>query len=301
MQGSYIDCARLGQAGWRRYLVGTLFILGVWFTLGTLLSAAAIAVFAPSGVSFEQAVEEPALLGELRGFVAVMLQFIPFFIACLAAPVLFHDRSPRTLVTAAERVSWGRIRQGFVLWFGLVLVFEAIPYLADPGSYTVQGDWRNLLLFLPLAAILVPIQTTAEELFFRGYLLQWLSLRTRNLTGLAVFSGLIFTLPHLLNPETEANIVLAALNFFTVGFILAYAALQDGRLELAIGAHFANNVYATTVVTFEDSSLETPALFFTTQWDPLLSLIQVLAAGVLFVVIAARWQRPASEPTTSAQ
>jgi membrane protease YdiL (CAAX protease family) len=301
MQGSYIDCARLGQAGWRRYLVGTLFILGVWFTLGTLLSAAAIAVFAPSGVSFEQAVEEPALLGELRGFVAVMLQFIPFFIACLAAPVLFHDRSPRTLVTAAERVSWGRIRQGFVLWFGLVLVFEAIPYLADPGSYTVQGDWRNLLLFLPLAAILLPIQTTAEELFFRGYLLQWLSLRTRNLTGLAVFSGLIFTLPHLLNPETEANIALAALNFFTVGFILAYAALQDGRLELAIGAHFANNVYATTVVTFEDSSLETPALFFTTQWDPLLSLIQVLAAGVLFVVIAARWQRPASEPTTSAQ
>lgn len=300
MQGSYIDCARLGQAGWRRYLVGTLFILSVWFTLGSLLSLAAIAILAPSGVSIEQASEEPALLGEVGGFVAVMLQFIPFFIACLAAPVLFHKRSPRTLVTAAERVSWGRIGQGFVLWFGLVLIFEAIPYLADPGSYTLQAEWRDLLLLLPFAAILLPIQTAAEELFFRGYLLQWMSLRMRNLTGLAVFSGLLFMLPHLLNPEAEGDIVVGALNFFTVGFIFAYATLQDGRLELAIGAHLANNVYATTVVTFEESSLETPALFFTTQWDPLLSLLQVLAAGVLFVVIAARWQRPASEPTTSA-
>lgn len=301
MGRSYIDCARDGAASGRRYLLGTLFVLAVWFTLGSILSVIAIAIFAPDGVSIEEALEEPALLGELEGFVAVMLQFIPFFGACLAAPLLFLRRSPRTLVTSATRISWSRIGQGFALWFGLVLIFEAIPYLADPGSYTLQREWRDLLLLLPLALVLLPIQTTAEELFFRGYLLQWLSLRMRNLTGLAVFSGVIFMLPHLLNPEAEDDLVLGALNFFTMGFILAYAALQDGRLELAIGAHLANNIYATTIVTFEESSLETPALFFASSWDPLLSLMQVLAAGVLFVLIAARWRRPVAEPTTSAQ
>jgi hypothetical protein len=300
MRRSYLECAREGVVGRGRYLLGTLSILFVWLTFGTLLSVGAIALLAPAGVSIEVALDDPELLGQVEGFFALMIQFIPFFLACLAAPLVFHRRSPRTLITGTARIGWGRIGQGFVLWFGLVLVFEAIPYLADPGSYTLQREWRDLLL-LPLALVLIPIQATAEELFFRGYLMQWASLRVRNLTSLSVFSGVIFMLPHLLNPEAEGDLVLGALNYFTFGFIIAYAALQDGGLELAIGAHIANNVYASTIVTFEESSLHTPALFFAANWDPLLSLAQVLLAGVLFVVIEARWRRPESEPAASAQ
>jgi len=301
MRRSYLDCAREGVFSRGRYLLGTLSILFVWLSFGTLLSAGAVALLAPAGVSIEEALDDPELLGQVEGFFALMVQFIPFFLACLAVPLLFHQRSPKTLVTGMARISWGRIGQGFVLWFGLVLIFEAIPYLADPGSYSLQREWRDLLLLLPLVLVLIPIQATAEELFFRGYLLQWISLRLRNVTALAVISGAIFALPHLFNPEAQGDVVVGLLNYFTFGFIIAYAALQDSGLELAIGAHIANNIYASTVVTFEESALQTPALFFAANWDPLLSLAQVLPAGVLFVVIAARWRRPEDEPAAGAQ
>ena len=139
--------------------------------------------------------------------------------------------------------------------------------------------------FALLALALTPIQTTAEEVFFGGYLVQGASLITSNFLFLAVASGVLFMLPHLANPGLDSGSLLVALYHLGFGAFLAWISLKDGTLELAIGAHAANNLFGAIVLGFEGSALGTPSLFLTDRFVPAFSLIQFLATAALFYVV----------------
>ena len=139
--------------------------------------------------------------------------------------------------------------------------------------------------FALLALVFTPIQTTAEEVFFRGYLVQGASLISSNFVFLAVASGVLFMLPHLANPGLDSGFLLVALYHFGFGAFLAWISLKDGTLELAIGAHAANNLFGAIVLGFEGSALNTPSLFLTDRFVPVYSLIQFLVTAALFYVV----------------
>ena len=80
----------------------------------------------------------------------------------------------------------------------LILLFNRFVLQLEM-SYQVPG-W-GFLLFPVAEAILSPIQSGFEEAFFRGYILQAPILLGKNKVVLAVASGTIFALPHLVNPE----------------------------------------------------------------------------------------------------
>ncbi len=111
-------------------------------------------------------------------------------------------------------------------------VVEALLY---PGRYVWTLDLQHLFPFVFLALFFIPIQTSAEELFFRGYILQGFGLRLRNIWVLSAISGLLFGLPHLLNPEASVNYPLFGFYYFAFGFSLAYITLRDGRSGTGIG------------------------------------------------------------------
>ena len=93
-------------------------------------------------------------------------------------------------------------------------------------------------------------------------------------------------LPHLLaNPELDSGFLLVALYYFGFGAFLAWVSLRDGTLELAIGAHAANNLFGAIVLGFEGSALNTPSLFYADRFVPAYSLIQFLVAAALFYVV----------------
>ncbi|MFH1143977.1 MAG: CPBP family intramembrane glutamic endopeptidase, partial [Candidatus Eisenbacteria bacterium] len=158
-----------------------------------------------------------------------------------------------------------------------------------PETFAFTWDPALFLPFLPLALLLTPLQTTAEELFFRGYLIQGLSLVGGSRLFLAAASGLLFALTHFANPEMHIDPWLMPLSYFLTGVLLALCSLRDGSLELVIGAHAANNLFGALIVRFEGSIFATPSLFFTTHYDPLASLIALLAmAAVFYAVFFAR-------------
>ena len=142
---------------------------------------------------------------------------------------------------------------------------------------------QRFLPFVLLALILVPVQTSAEELFFRGYILQGVGLRMRNIWVLSAISGLLFGLPHLLNPEASVNYPLLFLYYFTFGFSLAYITLRDGRLELALGAHAANNLFSVIFANYTLTVLPTPSLFTITVLDAVYSVPAALIGMAIFV------------------
>ena len=143
-------------------------------------------------------------------------------------------------------------------------------------------DPARWLLTLPLIVVVTSLQTTAEELFFRGYLLQTLGLLTRRSWLLVALSSALFAVPHLLNPEMSSGVLLVGALFLLLGAFFTVLTLRDNGLELALGAHAANNLVAALLVNHHNSSLPTAAVWHVTELNPAFALISFLIAVPVF-------------------
>jgi membrane protease YdiL (CAAX protease family) len=292
---SFVDASGWGAGTGARYLLGAFLIFIYWQVAGTVVSLLLALWMSPAGRSFQELIAslaEPGSYGPLRGFVLINMVH-PFLLLGLFFVVrLIHRRTLLSTATARPRLRLRRILQGFGVWWLLCCLSTLVDYALEPASYTLQWDAGLFAAFLPLALLLTPIQTTAEELFFRGYLIQALSRASRTPLLLVCGSGFFFTLPHLANPEMGANPLLLVLIYFLTGAFLAIISLRDGSLELAIGVHAANNLFSAVAVTFEGSVFDTPALFHTTRFDPAATLVMLIAMAAVFYMVF--WRRRAA-------
>lgn len=295
---SFLEAALAGKHTPWRYIAGTLLILFIWLVIGSMASAILIAFFAVLGnlnlQDMAQLTLDLTAIGMLPYYLILSASFIIFFLGIWLTVVLVHRRPLRTLVTGAARINWRRIWLGGGIWVLLAVAASLVEYLIWPETFSIRFDWRAFLPFFLFAIILTPIQTTSEELFFRGYLVQGGSLISRNAIFLSFWSGILFTIPHLANPEVAANLVLVSLTYFVLGAFLTWISLRDGTLELALGIHAGNNLFAALVITFPESALPTPAIFYTTHFDPLFSLLVQILACVLFYLFVFGWRKQPS-------
>ena len=294
-EATYVEAVRRGGHRWWRYLVGLVVILFSWLIVGS--AASVLVAFALGGRA------DPSVLGPVSEFLFIMVGF-PFFLAgILIAVSLIHRRHPRTLVTAREKLSWRRVGHGFVAWFVLWGLIGGLgQYLLYPDTFSFNSDLATFALFVPLALVFIAIQTTTEELFFRGYIVQGTSLIWANRVFLALVSAVIFTLPHLANPEAQVGgwLFVFSVYFVGTGLVWVVVSLVDGTTELAIGAHFANNIAAILVVTTTQSVMTTPALFTVSEYHATFNALAVLVIIPLFLVIVLRLfrRKGASEPVS---
>jgi membrane protease YdiL (CAAX protease family) len=303
---SYLDAAKWGNYSVWRYVIGVFTVVFIWLAIGGIATAVLLIIFSIfQGLNLAditQLISDPSLLGYIPYFIVLNVGFAFFYIGIWLTVRLLHSRPLRSVVTAASSINWGRIGIGFVIWAGLLLVGTLLEYLVWPETFTITFDAQVFIPFAFLALILTPIQTTAEELFFRGYLVQAGSLISRNWVFLSVLSGILFALPHFSNPEVASNTFVMMLTFFVLGAFLAWISLKDGSIELAIGVHAANNLMAGLIVTFPDSVLPTPAILTTTHFEPVFSLIAELIMCALFYLIVfmkRRSEKRIVDPETS--
>jgi len=292
----YLDLARAGKNDWWRYLLAVLLIVFLWQGVGALPTLFLLfwAIF-DGNPQTDMTYTGVTGVNVLLTFVALMFGSLCFLLAIFLAVRFIHRRRLLTLITPEPRFSFGRFFQGFFVWFllvGLVAVGEALLY---PGRYVWTLDLPRFLPFIFLALVLIPVQTSAEELFFRGYLLQGLGqLRLRNIWLLSLISGLLFGPPHLLNPEAQANPLLMLVYYVSMGAVMAYVTLRDGRLELALGLHAANNLFAALFANATVTALPTPSLFTVMELDVVYSLLTALAGLLIFVLVfAGGWKKKA--------
>jgi membrane protease YdiL (CAAX protease family) len=266
--------------------------------LGSLATGAMLVFFLREELSsnrMAEAILDPAILGRIPYYIILNVSFILFFAGIWLAAVAIHRRPLRSVVTAKPAINWKRIGVGFVIWFLLGIVGSVVEYLIWPMTFYFHLEPITFLVFAFIALILTPIQTTSEELFFRGYLVQAGSFVSRNAIFLSLLSGTLFALPHIGNPEMEANFYIVLLSYFVLGVFLAWISIKDGTIELAIGVHAANNLFAGLVVTFPQSALPTPAIFYTTHFDPVFNLIVTILLCVVFYLIVFGMRRKPAE------
>jgi uncharacterized protein len=290
---TYLEAGRRGTNTWPRYLLGFVFILFMWYVVGAWASVAVGNVLdAPAG----QIAAEPSSVGPIAGYPIISAPFPVFLLGSVIAVALIHRRSPLTLVTGRRSVDWGRVGTGLGAWFALAVLSGLVGFLLYPSAFSLGPSLAAFVPFALLALVLAPIQATAEEVFFRGYLVQGASLISGNFLILAVASGVLFMLPHLANPGLVFPV---ALYHFCFGAFFAWVSLRDGTLELAIGAHAANNLFGAVVLGFEGSALNAPSLFYADRFVPAYSLAQLLVSAALFYLAVFVLIKRRSDRTTS--
>ncbi|KAB8318669.1 CPBP family intramembrane metalloprotease [Tolypothrix campylonemoides VB511288] len=292
---TYVEAARWGKYRWWRYVLGLVVILFAWLVVGT--GAGVLVAFALSGQP------DYSVLGPFGKFLFVMAGFAFFLVGVLIAVTRIHRRHPRTLVTAREKISWRRIGQGFVAWFVPVCLIGVLgQYLFYPDTFSFNSDLAAFARFVPIALVFTAIQTTTEELFYRGYIVQGASMISTNRVFLALTSAVIFTVPHLLNPEAITGGWLTVFsNYFLVpGLVWTVVSLIDGTIELAIGVHFANNIVGFLLFNIAGSAVTAPALFTVSEFHATYVALSVLVIIPIFLAITYKvFKRDeASEPVS---
>ena len=219
-------------------------------------------------------------------FVFSNLSFLFFWLGIYIAVRFLHGRSLHSLITPKPRISKWRIAQGFSVFFILRVIEVAVSYAIAPTDFTLNFEAKTFLLFLGWAILLVPMQTAAEELFCRGYLLQGFGSKLGQWPAI-ILTALIFSALHSQNLEVSAQDSIESTfslmsYYFMIGAFLAWLTLKEQTLELALGVHAANNMAAFLLITSPDSSIPAPAIFRIDSAEADVSLL-FLNAILLFI------------------
>ncbi|PKP29321.1 MAG: CPBP family intramembrane metalloprotease domain-containing protein [Bacteroidetes bacterium HGW-Bacteroidetes-18] len=191
------------------------------------------------------------------------LNLIPFLFLLL---LLFffteklHKRKIITIITSREKVDWNRVFYAFSVWAIVGLFMVAIGYFMAPEDYVWNFKPVPFFILLFISFLFLPIQTSMEELLFRGYLMQGFGTWFKNSLVPLILTSAIFGLLHGLNPEVEKLGWFIMVYYIGTGLVLGIFTLMDEGTELALGFHAANNIVAAVLVTTNWTVFQTDAL-----------------------------------------
>jgi membrane protease YdiL (CAAX protease family) len=222
------------------------------------------------------------------GFFLMILIFF-FAMGALYAAVKIHGKNFIRLITPFSSVRWQRVFFGLVVWAFLIILAEAVTYYMNPSAYTFSFSFYRFIPLLLIALFLLPVQTSFEEIFFRGYIMQGLGFWSNSKLVAILISSVLFSLMHGMNPEvSEFGFWTMMFYYISAGLFLALITVMDDGLELALGVHAATNMLGATLVTYSGSVLQTDALFEAKEIKPWLMILFFYISAVVFYLICSR-------------
>ena len=201
-----------------------------------------------------------------------------------------HDLPLMSILSSRKKVDLERIMYSFMLWGSIVSAFVFLEYSLSPEDYEINFKLKEFLILAVIAILFIPIQTSVEEVVFRGYLMQgfghWLNSRF-----MALFlTSIVFGSLHLANPEITALGYEFIFLYISVGFLLGIMTLMDDGLELAIGFHAANNLIAALLVTADWTVFQTESILINIA-EPSLGITDWIAPLIIYPIILAVFAR----------
>ena len=292
----FLKSAYLGSNKWYLYLV-TLFLVFVGVIIGQLPFLGIIMLKSVEG-NLDQT--DLAEMTESMDFSAIGLdQNLTIFLMLLAFVVgliflwigvrFIHQKPFEALINPSLKINWKKIFFSFSLWLCMALVLELVFYFFNPDIYTFQFQPDKFFILLLIALFIFPLQTSFEEFVFRGYLMQGISLISRKRWYPLLVTSTLFGVMHIMNPEVQAfGLELSMTYYIGVGLFLGILTLMDDGLELALGVHAATNIYSALFVTFDDSAIQTAALFHTSEINMGWMLVGFFLTAIVFIVIVSK-------------
>lgn len=171
-----------------------------------------------------------------------------------------HKQTITALTTSRAKTDWRRIFFAFFLWGSITTLFVYLDYSFSPDNYEWNFDPLRFIKLAVVGILLIPLQTSFEEYFFRGYLMQGIGIYGGNRWLPLILTSLLFGLLHIGNPEVGKLGYGIMLYYIGTGFFLGVLTLMDKGLELALGFHAANNLFTALLVTANWTAFQTPSV-----------------------------------------
>lgn len=289
MTSPYLALANAGRNHWWRYLLSVVLILFFWQFLGIipLLGLMAwVTTDADPATDMDMATLQFNGIGTTLPYLALNFTLLMLLVGVLLAVRFIHQRPLPTLLADGRAFNWQMLWNAAIWYALLMLLLTLVDVALHPEGFRFTFEWQAFMLFLPLALLITPLQAAAEELLFRGYLMQWLGLLGMHPLVPMVVSSLLFMLVHFANPEMQEHAYLVPLLYFALGMFLAILTVKSQGLELAIGVHAANNLFTVLVMNYEGSALPSPSLFTAGTLDPLTGLVGFVLIAAIFYWLA---------------
>ena len=276
-----------------RWIWGTAVILFAWLILGSILTGLSAGAF---GLKLSAIAgtdpQSKALVASYPPWQAasvLLVSFLPLLVAPIALQRLALRSSIRSLFTQSNKPFISQVRVGASAMVVLLLVTGLPDFIFNNGDYKFTFEADRFLPYLLIAAILIPIQTTAEEVFFRGWIQQRIENGRRSIWFVSLAGGALFALPHLGNSEVNGEFLFAVIGYGATGFMFAWVTMRDKSIGVAVGAHAANNILAGLLVSSADSTLPSASIWTTpaVAWLPA-AIISVLIIPT-FIWLTGRW------------
>ncbi|MCF6349294.1 MAG: CPBP family intramembrane metalloprotease [Flavobacteriaceae bacterium] len=284
---NFIQQAYKGRTEWYWYLI-TLFIISIfWQFIGVIpLSVAAFLKVGSMDKFMEAAKDAFATVGlnsNLYLFL-VLLTLIMGLVGLLIGIKFIHNRLIKTVVTSRNKIDWKRVFYAFGLWFSIFVVIITIGIFLDSENLIWNFKPIPFLILVLISLLFIPLQTSFEELLFRGYLMQGLGVLAKNRWIPLLVTSLIFGLLHGANPEVQKLGLGIMVFYIGTGLLFGITTLMDEGTELALGLHAANNIVAAIFVTTDWTVFQTEALYIDTS-EPSLGWETYLPVFVLYPII----------------
>lgn len=201
--------------------------------------------------------ESPELLTQVLQSRPILMVFILLQAASMIFVVLLFwkvwEKRPIKELGLTSPLYHGK-ELGAGLAFGFISITIVFLVLNLTGqirisSYTIAPNIIGILL---VDFLLFSVVGFNEELFARGYCITLLQ-KSNKKWPIFVVPSLLFSLMHSLNPGLT---VLALLNIFLVGILLAYMFLITRNLWMPIGYHITWNYFQGSIFGFQVSGSE---------------------------------------------
>ncbi len=287
----YIEQVRKETNAFWLYIIGTV-ILGIIILIGNLPFA--FALISEVGLDSSQLsmAEQMQVLPSNMTLFLLLLPFTLAFGAILLIVKTLHNLSLREFITSRPKVDWKRICFGFASVVITLVLMLALSYFMNPESLKWNFNPGPFVLLVLISVLMVPLQTSAEELFFRGYLMQGLGRIFSKRIFPFVITSALFGLLHFANPEVDKLGDIILITYMATGFFLGAVSLIDEGLELALGFHAGNNLFLSLFLTSDWTVFQTDSLFLDVSEPNVLMYIigPLVIYSILFMVYAKKYK-----------
>jgi membrane protease YdiL (CAAX protease family) len=172
-----------------------------------------------------------------------------------------HNQTMLSLTTSRANIDWNRVFFSFSIWASFTILSTAAFYFSNPNDFVINFKPIPFAILVIIGTVLIPIQTSAEEYVFRGYLMQGFATLVKNKWFPLVMTSVIFGLMHLSNPEVLKMGNIIFVYYIGTGLLLGIMTLMDEGMELALGFHAANNLVSALLVTSDWTAFQTHSIF----------------------------------------
>jgi len=291
---NHLESAFTGKNSFWRYIVMIVAVLLASNTIGSI--PLFVGYFIKSASNPEIAAKLAANPSDfsVMGFnpnVGLTLMVIPFVAALIAFILLvkpLHRRTFRQTINGTNSIRWKRFFVSAIVW-AVLSGFYLIIYLDyDPSNFVLNNQSVTLVYLIIIALALIPFQATFEEVIFRGYLMQGFAVIARNRWFPLLMTSVLFALMHGPNPEVKKFGFLTMMpQYLVFALVFGVASILDDGIEVAMGAHTANNLFLCIFVTNSASAIQTPALYVQKNVYPWTECIGLLICSVIFIIVLA--------------